>query len=220
MLRQDQQHPRGFETGRRCHINEAMNLRICDSGHEQILPASIELVEQAFAQDARSRTRPRSRSPRGERWIAAVAVGAPVARPSSWSPVPRGRSRLHPPGWPARRRSSDFGSSCRPDTRSGRRDGNDAAGGGRAPAVTPVRGGGGAARRPARRPREPAVARHQRSRAGGGGAPAPRVRLPRARAGGDDQAPRAPPLRRLPRLLLHRGVRRRADGRGVLDRGS
>ncbi len=54
-----------------------MNLRICDSGHEQILPASIELVEQAFAPDARIRDATEIALAEGERWIAAVAVGPP-----------------------------------------------------------------------------------------------------------------------------------------------
>ena len=54
-----------------------MNLRICDSGHEQILPASIELVEQAFAPDAPIKDATEIALAEGERWIAAVAVGAP-----------------------------------------------------------------------------------------------------------------------------------------------
>ena len=54
-----------------------MNLRICDSGHEQILPASIELVEQAFAPDATIRDGTEIALAEGERWIAAVAVGPP-----------------------------------------------------------------------------------------------------------------------------------------------
>jgi hypothetical protein len=54
-----------------------MNLRICDSGREQILPASIELVERAFAPDATIRDGTEIALAEGERWIAAVAIGAP-----------------------------------------------------------------------------------------------------------------------------------------------
>jgi hypothetical protein len=54
-----------------------MNLRLCDSGQEQILPASIELLERAFAPDAPIRDTTEIALAEGERWIAAVAVGTP-----------------------------------------------------------------------------------------------------------------------------------------------
>jgi hypothetical protein len=53
-----------------------MNFRVCDSGREHVMPASIELVEQAFAPDATIRDATEISLADGERWIAAVAVGA------------------------------------------------------------------------------------------------------------------------------------------------
>jgi hypothetical protein len=75
-----------------------MNLRICDSGHEQILPASIELVERAFASDAPIRDATEIALAEGERWIAALAVGTPggpdeflVTGADGEVPVPSGK---------------------------------------------------------------------------------------------------------------------------------
>jgi hypothetical protein len=52
-----------------------MRLRICDGERERIVPASIELVEEAFSQDASLREGAEIALAEGERWIAAIAVG-------------------------------------------------------------------------------------------------------------------------------------------------
>jgi hypothetical protein len=54
-----------------------MNFRVCDSGREQVMPASIELVEHAFAPDVTIKDATEISLADGERWIAAVAVGPP-----------------------------------------------------------------------------------------------------------------------------------------------
>jgi hypothetical protein len=53
-----------------------MRLRICDNGREQIVPASAELVERVFAADASIADGTEITLTEGERWLAAVAVGA------------------------------------------------------------------------------------------------------------------------------------------------
>lgn len=52
-----------------------MKLRICDGERERIAPASIELVEEAFAQGVPMREGAEIALADGERWIAAIAVG-------------------------------------------------------------------------------------------------------------------------------------------------
>lgn len=54
-----------------------MNIRICDGDRERIVPASIELVEQAFAPGIPIREGTEITLAEGERWLAALAVGAP-----------------------------------------------------------------------------------------------------------------------------------------------
>ena len=54
-----------------------MILRICDNGREQIVPASAELVEQVFAPDASIADGTEITLAEGDRWLAALAVGAP-----------------------------------------------------------------------------------------------------------------------------------------------
>lgn len=54
-----------------------MILRICDNGREQIVPASRELVEQAFAPDASIADGTEITLAEGDRWLAALAVGTP-----------------------------------------------------------------------------------------------------------------------------------------------
>jgi hypothetical protein len=53
-----------------------MNLRICDGEGERIWPASVEVVEQAFAPSVRMRMGTEISLADGERWLAAVALGA------------------------------------------------------------------------------------------------------------------------------------------------
>lgn len=52
-----------------------MKLRICDGERERFAPASIELVEEAFAQGVPMREGAEIALADGERWIAAIAVG-------------------------------------------------------------------------------------------------------------------------------------------------
>jgi hypothetical protein len=58
-------------------ILEGMNFRVCDSGREQVMPASLELVEHAFAPDATIKDAMEISLAEGDRWIAALAVGPP-----------------------------------------------------------------------------------------------------------------------------------------------
>lgn len=53
-----------------------MILRICDNGREQVVPASRELVEQVFAPDASIADGTEITLAEGDRWLAALAVGA------------------------------------------------------------------------------------------------------------------------------------------------
>jgi hypothetical protein len=55
-----------------------MNLRICDGERERKVPASIELVEQAFAPGVPIREGTEITLTDGERWLAAVSVGPPM----------------------------------------------------------------------------------------------------------------------------------------------
>ena len=56
-----------------------MNLRICDGERERKVPASVELVEQAFAPGVSIREGTEITLVEGERWLAALAVSAPAA---------------------------------------------------------------------------------------------------------------------------------------------
>jgi hypothetical protein len=51
-------------------------LRICDNGRERIVPASPELVEQVFAPEAAIADGTEISLADGDRWLAALAVGA------------------------------------------------------------------------------------------------------------------------------------------------
>ena len=54
-----------------------MILRICDDGREQIVPASPEWVERLFAPDSAIADGTEITLAEGERWLTALAVGAP-----------------------------------------------------------------------------------------------------------------------------------------------
>jgi hypothetical protein len=54
-----------------------MILRICDNGREQIVPASPERVELVFAPEAPIADGTEITLAEGERWLTALAVGAP-----------------------------------------------------------------------------------------------------------------------------------------------
>lgn len=54
-----------------------MILRICDNGREQIVPASSELVERVFAPKSPIADGTEITLAEGDRWLAALAVGAP-----------------------------------------------------------------------------------------------------------------------------------------------
>jgi hypothetical protein len=54
-----------------------MILRVCDNGRQRIVPASAELVEQVFAPEAPIAGGTEITLAAGDRWLAAVAVGAP-----------------------------------------------------------------------------------------------------------------------------------------------
>jgi hypothetical protein len=56
-----------------------MNLRICDGERERIVPASIEVVEQAFATGVPMHPGTEITAADGERWLVALAFGSPVA---------------------------------------------------------------------------------------------------------------------------------------------
>ena len=54
-----------------------MILRICDNGNEQLEPASAERLEQVFAPCAPIADGTEITVAEGERWLTAMAVGAP-----------------------------------------------------------------------------------------------------------------------------------------------
>ena len=54
-----------------------MNLRNCDNGNEQIEPASPDRVTRVFAPDAAIADGTEITVAEGERWLTAMAVGAP-----------------------------------------------------------------------------------------------------------------------------------------------
>jgi hypothetical protein len=54
-----------------------MILRVCDNGQERVVPASSELVDQAFAPEATIADGTEITLAEGDRWLAALAVGAP-----------------------------------------------------------------------------------------------------------------------------------------------
>ena len=58
-----------------------MKLRICDGEHESIVPASLEMVEQAFAADTSVRIGTEITLADGSRWLAALALEPPAPRP-------------------------------------------------------------------------------------------------------------------------------------------
>jgi hypothetical protein len=53
-----------------------MRLRICDAGRERIAPASLDLVERTFAPGTPINDGTEITLSEGERWLAAIAVGA------------------------------------------------------------------------------------------------------------------------------------------------
>jgi hypothetical protein len=53
-----------------------MKLRVCDAGRERIVPASLELVERTFAPSASINDGTEITLAEGERWLAAIVVGA------------------------------------------------------------------------------------------------------------------------------------------------
>ena len=57
-----------------------MKLRICDGEHESIVPASLEMVEQAFSADTSVRIGTEIALADGARWLAALALEPPAAR--------------------------------------------------------------------------------------------------------------------------------------------
>jgi hypothetical protein len=91
-----------------------MNLRVCDGEREQRVPASVELVEQAFASGVRIREGTETTLVEGERWLAALAVSGPAAgtarklRSSSWQELPVRLNRRV--GWVGARCSGGSGS--------------------------------------------------------------------------------------------------------------
>jgi hypothetical protein len=52
-----------------------MRLRICDAGRERFVPASLEVVEQAFAPSASLNDGTEITLAEGQRWLAAIVVG-------------------------------------------------------------------------------------------------------------------------------------------------
>ena len=54
-----------------------MILRICDGGRERIVPASPEAVDGVFAPEAAIADGTEITLAEGDRWLAALAVGAP-----------------------------------------------------------------------------------------------------------------------------------------------
>jgi hypothetical protein len=59
-------------------LGVSMNLRICDGERERRAPASMELVEQAFAPGVSIREGTEITLVDGERWLAALAVSGPA----------------------------------------------------------------------------------------------------------------------------------------------
>src|SRR5213080_2060631 len=57
-------------------VREPMKLRICDAGRERIVPASLELLERTFAPGASINDGTEITLAEGERWPAAIAIGA------------------------------------------------------------------------------------------------------------------------------------------------
>jgi hypothetical protein len=57
-----------------------MQLRICDGGGESVLPASMEIVEQAFAPSMPLRIGTEITVAHGGRWLAALALEPGVVR--------------------------------------------------------------------------------------------------------------------------------------------
>ncbi|MBA3318427.1 MAG: hypothetical protein H0T50_10105 [Gemmatimonadales bacterium] len=53
-----------------------MILRVCDNGREQVVPAAPELVESVFAPDTEIADGTEITPAEGDRWVAALAVGA------------------------------------------------------------------------------------------------------------------------------------------------
>ena len=56
-----------------------MRLRICDGERERTTPATIELVEEAFAPGVPVREGSEIAVADGDRWIAAIAVGSGIS---------------------------------------------------------------------------------------------------------------------------------------------
>jgi hypothetical protein len=54
-----------------------MILRVCDNGQERIVPASPALLDRYFAPEAAIADGTEITLAEGERWLAALAVGAP-----------------------------------------------------------------------------------------------------------------------------------------------
>jgi len=57
-----------------------MKLRICDGEHESIVPASLEMVEQAFAAESSVRIGTEISVADGARWLAALALEPQATR--------------------------------------------------------------------------------------------------------------------------------------------
>ena len=57
-----------------------MKLRICDGEHDSIVPASLEMVEQAFATGISVRIGTEITLADGARWLAALALEPPTTR--------------------------------------------------------------------------------------------------------------------------------------------
>jgi hypothetical protein len=58
-------------------VSDGVILRICDNGHEQIVPASAGAVERVFAPDATLADGTEITVAEGERWLTAMVVGPP-----------------------------------------------------------------------------------------------------------------------------------------------
>jgi hypothetical protein len=53
-----------------------MKLRVCDAGRERIVPTSVDLVERTFAPSAVIKDGTEITLTEGERWLAAIVIGA------------------------------------------------------------------------------------------------------------------------------------------------
>jgi hypothetical protein len=53
-----------------------MKLRVCDAGRERIVPTSVDLVERTFAPSAVINDGTEITLTEGERWLAAIVIGA------------------------------------------------------------------------------------------------------------------------------------------------